>query len=355
MVDLRASLVADDYVDPAVYAAEVERAMRAEWLPVCRADQIPSAGDRFAITLCDRPVIALRTADGEIRVVANVCTHRASRLVDDGPGHDDTLVCPYHRWAYRLDGSLIGAPLAEGADLDGACLPLVRHIVWQGFVLVNLSGAAPEPFADLHGLDDEIAPWHWSELVTVASRSFPSTWNWKVMVENWVECYHHLGTHRDSVEPFLPARATEVTPNRGAPWVAMRVHGIEGAEGRREEWLPGLAAEVSRELSVWSLFPFLMGGSTSRHGFWLQLEPVDATHHVVTWHLLLHPDQVVQFTPEQIAAEMAMLEDVHREDMLACRRVQEGLASGFVTQPRLTALESPIADFQRWLRARLVP
>jgi phenylpropionate dioxygenase-like ring-hydroxylating dioxygenase large terminal subunit len=352
MVDLQSSLVANDYVDPTVYAVEVEQAMLGEWIPVCRADQIPDPGDRYAVTLCDRPVLAVRTAAGDIAVVANVCAHRASRLVEDGAGHDDTLVCPYHRWAYRLDGSLIGAPLADGADLDGACLPPVRHVVWQGFVLVNLAGNAPDPRPALSGLDDQIAPWPWNDFVTVASRSFPSAWNWKVMVENWVECYHHVGTHRDSIEPFLPARATAIAANGGAPWVAMTVHGIEGAGGRREEWIPGLEEEWARKLSVWSVFPFLMAGSTSRHAFWLQLLPVDATNHIVTWHLLLHPDQVPQYTPAMIDAEMAMLEDVHREDMIACRRVQEGLASGFVDRPRLTALESPIADLQRWLRAR---
>jgi phenylpropionate dioxygenase-like ring-hydroxylating dioxygenase large terminal subunit len=355
MVDLHSSLVANDYVDATVYAAEVEHALRAGWLPVCRADQIPNAGDRYAITLCDRPVIAVRTGANDIRVLANVCAHRASRLVDDGAGHNDTLVCPYHRWAYRLDGSLVGAPLADGADLAGACLPTVRHVVWQGFVLVNLSGDAPDPVGDLVELADEIAPWQWNDLVTVASRSFPSAWNWKVMVENWVECYHHIGTHHGSVEPFLPARATEIVESDGAPWVAMRVRAIEGAEGRREEWIPGLPADDARALSVWSVFPNLLGGSTSRHAFWLQLVPVDATNHIVTWHLLLHPDQIPQFTPEQIEAEMAVLQEVHREDMIACRRVQEGLASGFVNRPRLTALESPIADFQRWLRGRLVP
>ena len=352
-MDLRASLVPTDYVNPAVYAAEAEHVLRASWLPVCRADQIPDAGDRFAVNLCGRPVIAVRTAAGDVRVVANVCAHRASRLVDDGPGHDATLVCPYHRWAYRLDGSLIGAPLAEGADLDGGCLPQVRHVIWQGFVLANLSGGAPDPHEELAVLDEHLAPWRWHELVTVASRTFASEWNWKVMVDNWIECYHHLGTHHDSVEPFHPARETKIVPNGGAPWVAMIVGGVEGVEGEPDSWIPGLGPERARDLSVWAAFPLLLGGSSARHAFWLQVMPIDATRHNVTWHLLAHPDQIEQFTPEFVEQEMEMLAAVHREDMVTCRSVQEGLESGLLDRFRLTALESTIADFQRWVCARL--
>jgi phenylpropionate dioxygenase-like ring-hydroxylating dioxygenase large terminal subunit len=353
MADPRASLVPGDYLDEGGYAAEVEHVLAASWLPVCRAEQIPAAGDRFAVSLCGRPVVAVRDAGGAVSVVANVCPHRGSRIVADGAGHDSVLVCPYHRWAYRLDGSFIGAPLAEGVDLEGVCLPPVRHVIWQGFVLVNLSGDAPDPFDDLAGLDDHMVPWRWGELVTVASETFASEWNWKVMVENWIECYHHVGTHRDSLEPFQPARTTEILPNAGAPWVAMTVQGVEGMEGDPDSWMPGLPTDRARELSVWSVFPLLLGGSISRYAFWLQVVPVDVTSHRVTWHLLAHPDRRSLFTPEAIEHEMEVLVAVHREDMATCRSVQEGLASGLVDQIRLTALEATIADFQRWVRARL--
>jgi phenylpropionate dioxygenase-like ring-hydroxylating dioxygenase large terminal subunit len=352
MTDLRASLVPRDYFEPAVFDAEVEDVLSASWLPLCRADQIPESGDRFALTLVGRPVIAVRAADGEIHVVANVCAHRASRLVADGAGTDATLVCPYHRWAYRLDGSFIGGPLTDGADLADVCLPRVRHVVWQGFVLVNLSGDAPDPSSDLARLADHIAPWRWEEHVTIAARTFPSAWNWKVMVENWIECYHHLGTHRDSIDPFMPARATEIHVSAGAPWAAMVVKGIDGVAGDIDTWIPGLPAEVACDLSVWSAFPLLLAASTSRHTFWLQVVPVDASSHSVTLYLLAHRDFLERMTPEVIEVEMKLLVDVHLEDMETCRGVQQGLESGYIDGLRLTALEEPIADFQRWLVSR---
>ena len=143
------------------------------------------------------------------------CAHIAARdSSTTARASASTLVCPYHRWAYRLDGSLIGAPLADGADLDGACLPEIRHVVWEGFVLVNLSGDAADPFDDLAGLVRARSHRGVERARHGRVTAFESTWNWKVMVENWIECYHHLGTHRDSVELFQPARATRVVPQR---------------------------------------------------------------------------------------------------------------------------------------------
>ena len=81
--------------------------------------------------------------------------------------------------------------------------------------------------------------------------------------------------------------------------------------------------------------------------------PIDAKRHQVTWHLLAHPDQLASFTPELVEQEMAMLVDVHLEDMVTCRSVQEGLERGLIDRFRLTALESTIADFHRWIRAMM--
>ena len=348
MNDLAPSLSSRDYVDPDVYAREVARVFAATWLPVCRVDQLDRPGRHVAVTLAGVPVVAVREAD-TIRVLANVCAHRGSQLVDDGAGSSSTLVCPYHRWAYRLDGTLIGAPLTDGDDLTGICLPPIHQAIWEGFVLVNLSGTAADPSVTLCGLSDRLAPWRWSEMVTVASRRFESTWNWKVMVENWIECYHHIGTHRDSVEPYQPARTTKIVSSDGAPWAAMTVDSLDGIEGASDEWMPGVAAGHAKDLSVWAAFPLLLGGSVSRYGFWLQIIPIDVTRHDVIWHLVVHRSQVDRFQPSRASDLMDMLGGVHAEDMQACRRVQRGLASGLLDQPRLTPLEATIADFQRWV------
>ena len=322
---LQPSLTPRDYVEPSVYADELAHVLTG-WLPVCRVDQLGDPGSHVAVTLAGRPVIAVMQQDRTVAVLANVCAHRGSRLVDDGAGNSTALVCPYHRWSYRLDGSLIGGPLTDGTDLDGACLPTVRHIVWEGFVLVDLTGSLPEP--DLSGLSAAISPWRWSELVTVASTSFESDWNWKVMVENWIECYHHLGTHRDSVD---------------------------GVAGPPEDWMPGITPDMAHHLSVWGAFPLLLGGSVSRYAFWLHVVPIDVRRHAVTWYLLAHASQRSEFSPERVNSELDMLATVHAEDMASCRSVQRGIESGMIQEFRLTSLEATIATFHQWVSTMCGP
>ena len=346
------SLVPRDYVDPERYASEVESVLAASWLPVCRADQLDRSGARIAVTLAGRPVVVVRDGD-EIHVLANVCAHRGSMLMDDGCGTGSTLVCPYHRWAYRLDGSLIGAPLIDGTDIDGVALTTIRHAIWEGFVLVNLSGDALDPEHALAGLSEALAPWRWAEMVTVASKPFRSTWNWKVMVENWIECYHHLGSHRETVEPYQPARTTRIIDSGGAPWTAMTVDSLDGVEGPPEKWMPGIGAEDSKHLSVWGAFPLLLGGGVAGYGFWLQVVPIDVDHHDVIWHMVVHPSQRERFDQAEVDRMMAMFAEVHAEDMTACGRVQRGMASGLLEELRLAPLESTIAEFQRWVVQQL--
>jgi len=133
----------------------------------------------------------------------------------------------------------------------------------------------------------------------------------------------------------------------------MTVDTLDGVEGPAAEWMPGIDAAHGATLSVWGAFPLLLGGSVARYGFWLQVVPIDVACHDVIWHLVVHPSQLERFDSQRVTDLMEMLGDVHAEDMAACARVQTGLASGLFDRPRLTPLEAPVADFQRWVAAQL--
>ena len=105
------TLPASDYLDPVVWEAEIEDVIRRGWVPICRLDQIARSGDRYATTIAGHPVVAVRDGD-EVRVLTNVCQHRWSTVAEPGCSQGRNLVCPYHRWSYRLDGRLQAAPLA---------------------------------------------------------------------------------------------------------------------------------------------------------------------------------------------------------------------------------------------------
>jgi phenylpropionate dioxygenase-like ring-hydroxylating dioxygenase large terminal subunit len=342
------TLPASSYLDPEVWDDEVRDVFRAGWVPVCRADRIPEVGDRYATTIAGHPVVAVRDQDG-VRVLTNVCRHRWSTVVDPGCSHGRNLVCPYHRWSYALDGHLQAAPLTNATDLDGVALPEVRHELWLGFVMVNLDGTAPPVAESLAGLTEQLAPWRVDELVTAGSRTFSSTWNWKVMVENWIECYHHIGAHRTTVEPWQPARSTKVVDADG-PWAFMTVDTDAEIIGTPDEWSVPHGDEEAKLLTVWAAFPFLLGGTQSRFAFWLELTVRSVDRHDVTWHVLAHPDQLDAWSEGEAEGLLDLLAEVHQEDIASCRRVDEGLRSGALETGRLVELEAPIAHFHRWLR-----
>src|SRR5512134_3261419 len=120
------------YVDPAVYAREVERIFRREWICVGREDEIAAPGDHFAFTLFGDPLVAVRGDDGAIRVLSRVCRHRWMPVVE-GRGNRRSFQCPYHLWTYALDGRLLGAPemqRAEGFERASCRLPALRVETW---------------------------------------------------------------------------------------------------------------------------------------------------------------------------------------------------------------------------------
>lgn len=149
------SLPAEAFTAPAVYDREVERLFRKEWLCAGRVDQIPAAGDYLCLDLLDEKLVVVRGRDGEIRVLSRICRHRAAEVAR-GSGRADTFVCPYHAWAYHLDGRLAGAPLLdriEGFDRKACRLPefrCARLAVLRGRTPVHARGGhlAVQPVVD---------------------------------------------------------------------------------------------------------------------------------------------------------------------------------------------------------------
>ncbi len=175
------------YFESDIYRVEESRLMRAHWLPAARVEQVPGPGDYQTVELLGEPLLVVRGENGVIRVLANVCRHRAMRLMS-GCGTADRLTCPYHLWAYHLDGSLSGAPMmAEVPDFDrtAASLTEVNSEIWQGWIMVNLDGTCGPMAQQIPALSAGLAGWDFSDMRLAASRSYECTWNWKIIVENF--------------------------------------------------------------------------------------------------------------------------------------------------------------------------
>jgi phenylpropionate dioxygenase-like ring-hydroxylating dioxygenase large terminal subunit len=192
------------YVDDEILRREQEQIFRASWQYIGHTGQAPAPGTFFTAQCGQTPVVVTRARDGELRGFVNVCRHRGFPLAE-GSGTRESLQCPYHAWTYGLDGALRAAPRSdELADFDRCKLGLVQVALgtWGPFVFVNAS-PDPEPLAEALGS----MPAQVAELgLDVDDLVFYSRWeaeleaNWKVVCENFLECYHCSVAHPQLAE-----------------------------------------------------------------------------------------------------------------------------------------------------------
>ncbi|MCP4328297.1 MAG: aromatic ring-hydroxylating dioxygenase subunit alpha [Alphaproteobacteria bacterium] len=197
-------LPAAAYVDEAFWRIECETVLANNWVCVGFAHELDAPGDAVPVTVAGRPVLLIRNKSGDIAAFHNVCRHRCLKLVDQPKHVGNLIVCPYHSWAYDLDGRLRRSPhfggtgqhQPEGFDPAENGLQAIEVAVWHDWIFVNLDGNAP-PFDDyaaplfrrLDGIDfDMVQPVAVLDFGEIAT-------NWKFIMENFIEPYHVQFVH----------------------------------------------------------------------------------------------------------------------------------------------------------------
>ena len=196
------------YIDPQVFALESERIFRRVWLYLAHESELPNAGDYVLTHLGPEEVILVREEDGALSCLHNRCAHRGARIVSAPRGNLRQLRCPYHAWSYRLDGSLLGVPLAEGyanpAELPGlGRVPRVES--YRGFVFASHAASGPSLVDFLGGLAsafDNLVDRAPAGTLTRFGGALRLEYrgNWKMFMENAVDMVHPGFVHRSSVE-----------------------------------------------------------------------------------------------------------------------------------------------------------
>jgi phenylpropionate dioxygenase-like ring-hydroxylating dioxygenase large terminal subunit len=192
------------YTDPKIFALDLAAIFEREWIFVCATCEIPQPGSFVTVTIGHSPIIVLRDRAGDIRAFFNTCRHRGSRLCDAARGHAPALICPYHRWTYRLDGSLAHAKHMP-ADFDLSAFPLLPvHVrTMGGTVYVSLADEPPDFAPYAAALAGPLLP-HRLETAKVAYEAdLVEHGNWKMVMENSRECYHCATGHGELMRTFL--------------------------------------------------------------------------------------------------------------------------------------------------------
>lgn len=332
------ALAAACYRDAGFFALEVERVLRPGWHAVARWDDLPEPGDYASLDLCGEPLLLARDAERRLRVFSRVCRHRAHTVVE-GRGNTRRFICPYHNWSYGLDGRLKTAPLMEGVegfDRDACGLPELRTELWQGFVLATLDADAPSLASQLAPLEAKLAPHGFAEMVTVGVLEFESPWNWKVMVDNFMESYHHLGPHRDSLQKTNHAKDTYYVDLPG-PFALLENPGADGApDFYVAQVFPTLLLALFRGVAV---------------GSWYEMQIASHERFLLRIHALAAPElaQLEGATERLLEATNA----IHLEDIPMCEGVQRGVASRLWEPGVLSVQERTLKRFHSYLAERL--
>ena len=327
------------YSEREIWEREQQRIFAHSWQYVGHAGQVARVGDFFTARAGRIPVVVTRAEDDETRAFLNVCRHRGS-TVAEGNGNRLTLQCPYHAWTYALDGTLRAAPRA---DFDLGELPLVQVPLetWGPFLFANPNPDS-EPLADFLGempaqveelgLDVDTLRFHHRAEWSVAA-------NWKIVSENFLECYHcavaHPGftalvdispdAYRLEEHRWFSSQFGPVREQNDDPIARSQFHFLWPNTGINV--FPG-----QPNLSIGPILPAAPGRTDRVLDYFFAPETDDA------W-----------------IAELLELDDqIGREDTALVERVQDGTASGALIEGRLLGeSERLVAHFQKLVREAL--
>jgi len=341
------------YVDPAVFAWEKRHFFGGGWLCVGRSDQLPDPGDQRAEDAGEGSVLLVRGDDGALRAFANTCRHRGHELLPCGQTANNSraIVCPYHGWAYTLRGGLRAAagfrhqPGFVDADWGLAELPVTE---WHGLVFVDGSGTAGPLAAALSELEPVVAPYEPERLVVAGRHEYETTANWKVLTENYHECYHCPVIHPELCKVSPPKSGENHTP--AGPWVGGWMELRDGMDTMSLDgtssgvMLRGLDERRLRTVEYINVFPNILISLHPDYVMVHRLTPlaVDRTMIECTWAFAPEALDRPGFDP---GYAVDFWDITNRQDWAACESVQRGLASPHASPGPLAPDEDGVYQF----------
>jgi choline monooxygenase len=378
-VEFASTLIPDAYVSPDFHRLERDRVFGRSWVPVCVTDEIAEPGDFIVAEVAGRSLIVCRNRDGELRAHHNVCRHRGTRICSDERGHVERFFqCPYHAWAYDLNGGCLGTPfftpaasipedqreifdMSEVKAFDKAdhFLYPARVASWGCLVFVCLDDDAPPLEADLGDLPERLAGYRLAENRLVRRQEYEIEANWKLVAENFMEYYHLPWVHPGLVK-VSPVNAHYRWQGAGL-YAGFCTSPIASADGGGWQGLPGLStlddSDAVSARFAW-LLPNVAINALPNHTVLLLARPTSPWHTSEVLYLLTHPEcleSAGDAAERDIEGLLSFWNAVNHEDIAIVERVQAGLADPSYTGGRMCyRFEEPVHRFQNMLVDRLL-
>jgi Rieske 2Fe-2S family protein len=362
---LQAALPREHYVDDAAWQVERDRVLARSWTCAGRLHELGliEPGRLAVVDVLGETVLVTVAPDGVLHAHFNVCRHRGSQLAPVEPGAELpapckalALRCPYHSWTYDLDGSLRHAPHTQDVDdFDPAEFSLhpVGVDTWGGFLWLNLASAGPSLADELGPVPQRVRRYPLESLVVGRRLGYEVAANWKVIAENYNECYHCGPVHPELVRlvPAFGGGGRDIdwdggVPHREGAWTFT----TSGTSDRQR--FPDLDDDERERHKGELVYPNLLLSLSADHVAAFRLEPLAVDRTRVTCELLFSPDEVARhsFDPSDAAD---FWDVVNRQDWAICASVQRGMSSRAYTQGWYAPMEDASLDIRRWLLPRL--
>jgi Rieske 2Fe-2S family protein len=346
------------FISGEVFAEELAKIFASHWVLVGHQSEVAQSGDYFVRDVADESIIIVRDKNGEVHAFYNVCRHRGTRLCEEERGHAAAIQCPYHAWTYGLDGRLIGAPHMDevkGFKREQYSLRTVHAEIWEGFIFVNLANQ-PMPLEEWFApLGEKFSQWNLPRLRSAKRVEYDVKANWKLMFENYSECYHCPGVHPmlskvspyDSAEndltegPFLGGfmrinQGKSLTMTGDACALA-----LTGKDPEQEH-----EQEAKDRVFYYSIFPNMLLSMHPDYVMVHQLWPEapDRTRIICDW--FFNPDAFgrADFNPQDA---VEFWDVTNKQDWHVCELSQQGIASRAYEPGPYSSRESIPATWDR--------
>ena len=386
-IDRAVTLPPRAYTDHDFHEFELAAVFDHSWLCVGRVDEIPDEGDYFTTTLHgDEKVIVARDSDGEINVMSSVCQHRGMCLTAPAKrdradwyeepgeqwGNTRTFRCPYHWWTYDLDGRLLGAPdMGHRDDFDRSQirLPALETETWNGFVFANFDHNAAPLSPTLERATEMLRNHHLETMISTPRDVLVDLpFNWKLMVENFMEGYHNDRLHHDMYDldtgddPELENltaghMSLEYEPGAGviAGWgrTAHRDRGLNPTQRALFPPIETLTDEERWRMCYVAVPPTLLLGVSTDSAFWFVVTPTGPETHTLSMSFVFPPaTKELKLFDQLFEQHVAGVDLFNSEDLPANIATQMGLRSRFAPRGPLARGDLFLSQFNSWLLER---
>ncbi len=346
--------------DKEVFDRETEKIFSKFWVCLGRQDEFPTSKTTETAfrtyQVGPYSILGLNSPDGRWKAFHNICRHRGTRLVRETAGvlRNSCITCPYHAWTYNDAGELLGCPnMADLENFERSDFGLkpVACVSWAGFLLANLGAVNASFEHDYASMIQRLANWRLDTLQVAATLNYVVQANWKLIFQNYSECYHCPTVH-PSLSRLTPYRSASTDLQEG-PFLGGPMHLSENcetvsADGQRvADPIESLDENQRRRVYYYTLFPNWFISAHPDYVLVHQLTRQSPTKTSVRCHFLAAPDA----DQRELGRAVEQWDEINRQDWDVCELTQCGVDSPAYQPGPYSPLEPMLVAFDRYYRS----